>query len=276
MVSYPRRSPGPLRGRGGPCGRVAATVSRDGWPGCSPPTPASAPTSGRLAGRRSRWARRGSGLAAAAVAGAGRSDGHRPSACPARENCCAAAGVGLRAAAHPVVAVRLHPAVHDRYRTARGAGRPPRDALVAAASQHRAVDSSAGPAGSGAAPRGHQPPTGRPPLLATLGRDLRELQRCLPPRWPPIRSYPAPATPTPCWAGCNPTSLPIPLVRRTFRCDVVRCEPTTARSRCTAVMDRPGRSTCCARFYWVCSSTTRPSSRATFWSCVPISRPTRR
>ncbi len=82
------------------------------------------------------------------------------------------------------------------------------------------------------------------PLLATLGRDLRELQRSLPARRAD-RRMPAdrPSAPTPCSAGCSPTSPPTPSAPQGRHA----VAPTTARSRCTAATARPARSTCCAR-----------------------------
>ena len=99
------------------------------------------------------------------------------------------------------------------------------------------------------------------PLLATLGRDLRELQRSLPAD-PQHRRVPAAAatSPTPCWAGCSPTSPPTPFGRKAGHWPTA-----TGRCRCTAATARPARSTCCARCCSACSPTTRRWSRATSW-----------
>ena len=75
----------PIRG-GPPAGRAVRLLR-----------PAASATAGRLARRRSRRTRRRPAMAAAAVAGAGRQDGHRPSARAARQNRCPTAGVRCRA-----------------------------------------------------------------------------------------------------------------------------------------------------------------------------------
>ena len=112
------------------------------------------------------------------------------------------------------------------------------------------------------------------PLLATLGRDLRELQRGLPPDPQTDEYLPGPAdptAPTPCWAGCSPTSPPT-------RCGATggRCAPTTARCRCTAATAPRVKSTFSERFCSACSPTTRRSNPATSSSCARTSRPMRR
>ena len=109
------------------------------------------------------------------------------------------------------------------------------------------------------------------PLLATLGRDLRELQRSLPADRRPTNTSAATTAPTRCSAGCSPTSPPTPFGRKAGR-----CTPTTARCRCTAATARPGRSTSCARCCSACSPTTRRWNPATSSSCARTSRPTRR
>ena len=99
------------------------------------------------------------------------------------------------------------------------------------------------------------------PLLATLGRDLRELQRSLPANPHTDEFLPAAATGrTHCWAGCSPTSRPMRFGRK-----AVRWQRMTARCRCTAATARPGRSTCCARCCSACSPTTRRWNPATSW-----------
>ncbi len=55
------------------------------------------------------------------------------------------------------------------------------------------------------------------PLLATLGRDLRELQRGLPQTRRPTNTSAPTIAPRRCWAGCSPTSPP------------TRCDPTAER-----------------------------------------------
>ena len=81
-------------------------------------------------------------------------DGHRSTPHPPRENRCATGwGFGCRPAATADLAVRLHPAVTDRHRTARRIVRPPRPAPVAAAPQRRAL------VGARRRPRGGGAPT---------------------------------------------------------------------------------------------------------------------
>ena len=117
----------PIRG-GPPAGRAVRLLR-----------PAASATAGRLARRRSRRTRRRPAMAAAAVAGAGRQDGHRPSARAAHQNRCPTAGVRCRAA-RKAVAVRSYPTRRYRHRARRGTRRPPRRAPVAAPSQRGAVD----------------------------------------------------------------------------------------------------------------------------------------
>ena len=107
------------------------------------------------------------------------------------------------------------------------------------------------------------------PLLATLGRDLRELQRSLPAD-PQTDEYLGGRRPPRHAAG-----LAAVRHRRQRRsaARAGRCTPTTARSRCTAATARPARSTCCARCCSACSPTTRRWSRATSSSCARTSRP---
>ena len=99
------------------------------------------------------------------------------------------------------------------------------------------------------------------PLLATLGRDLRELQRRLPTagrdRPETSAAYGLPDT----LLGWLQSDLHANAVRPGTR----TLAPTTAPCRCTAVTARPARSTCCARCCSACSPTTRRSNRATFW-----------
>ena len=112
------------------------------------------------------------------------------------------------------------------------------------------------------------------PLLATLGRDLRELQRSLPTTSNPTNTslfWLVPTTaPTPCSAGCSPTSPPMP-----FGARAESTPERTARCRCTAATDPPARSTSFAKCCSDCSPTTRRSNPATSSSCAPTSRPTR-
>ena len=109
------------------------------------------------------------------------------------------------------------------------------------------------------------------PLLATLGRDLRELQRGLPADRRPTNISVPPPIPRRCSAGCNPTSPPTSFARR-----AALWRPKTARCRCTAATAPPARSTFCAKWCWASSRTTRPSNHATSSSCAPTSRPTHR
>ena len=109
------------------------------------------------------------------------------------------------------------------------------------------------------------------PLLATLGRDLRELQRSLPADRRPTNTSAATTAPTRCSAGCSPTSPPTRSGRKAGR-----TSPTTARCRCTAATAPPGRSTSSAKCCSACSPTTRRSNPATSSSCARTSRPTRR
>ena len=106
--------------------------------------------------------------------------------------------------------------------------------------------------------------TPRHPLLASLGRDVRELQT------PSCRSR-RPAAPTPttrcpstpgparCWGGCRPTSADDRAPAGESRAEPRR----TAASRCTRATGRTGRWRCCARWCSACWRPTPPSSRAT-------------
>ena len=99
------------------------------------------------------------------------------------------------------------------------------------------------------------------PLLATLGRDLRELQRGLPTDLQTDEYLPgATSAPTRCSAGCSPTSPPM-----WFGHKGARSRPMTAPCRYTAATARPARSMCCARCCSACCRTTRRWSRATSW-----------
>ena len=100
------------------------------------------------------------------------------------------------------------------------------------------------------------------PLLASLGRDARELRRVL-------DGIPAELVPTPerraghaaRLAPARPARQPRPVVRRAR--DPSARPPPTAACRCTPATARRGRSTCSARCWSGCSRTTRRSSRAT-------------
>ena len=99
------------------------------------------------------------------------------------------------------------------------------------------------------------------PLLASLGRDTRELRRLLAdvrrPRPPPTS-----ASPTPCSAGCSTTCAPTtPPPSRSAPAD--GSVTTTGACRCTRATAPTARSTCSARCWSGSSTTTRPSSRAT-------------
>ena len=106
------------------------------------------------------------------------------------------------------------------------------------------------------------------PLLATLGRDLRELQRSLPAE-PQTDECLGSAERPDTLLGWLQSDIAANAVRRDGR----QVPPTTARSRCTAATARLGRSTYCGRYCWGCSPTTPPSNRATSSSCAPTSRP---
>ncbi len=110
------------------------------------------------------------------------------------------------------------------------------------------------------------------PLLGSLGRDARELQRTLggsrrgragqhaPRRLRPRRTPGRPPCCDGCRTTCGATRSRTPRPGRP-----ASSAPTTARSRCTPATDRPVRSTCCGRCSSGCSRTTRRSSRATSW-----------
>jgi exodeoxyribonuclease V gamma subunit len=101
------------------------------------------------------------------------------------------------------------------------------------------------------------------PLLASLGRDSRELRRTLQgprPRATAFRSR----SRAPCWAGSSTTSGPT-TPRRPTSAPCAGPLATTAASRCTPATAPRARSTCSARCWSVFSRTTRPSSRATSW-----------
>ena len=106
------------------------------------------------------------------------------------------------------------------------------------------------------------------PLLAYLGRDVRELQLGL--RAPSLPRSSTSTTPPhqlrarrppPCCRDCRPTSppMPSPVPRPTARCST----PTTAACRCTPATARTARSRCCAKCWSGCSPTTPPCSRGT-------------
>ena len=99
------------------------------------------------------------------------------------------------------------------------------------------------------------------PLLATLGRDLRELQRSLPADPQTDEYLPSDDSPR--------HFARLVAVRHRRQCRSATRpharEPMTAPCRCTAVTARPVRSTCCARCCSACCKTTRRWSRATSW-----------
>ena len=109
------------------------------------------------------------------------------------------------------------------------------------------------------------------PLLASLGRDSRELRRTLAPLVE-VRGAPATGLETPApeqggdqtllSAGSSPTSAPTPSPTPT-PAPPASTTPTTGPCRFTRAMARPARSTCCARCWSGCCRTTRRSSRAT-------------
>ncbi len=155
-------------------------------PGCSRHMQRSARTAGRLAGRRltdgqaDRWTR---------ICPGSRNYGARwwpasVSSHPTSGTQRAWRGSARRhRPARTVVAVRAHPADEHRYRTAGRAGHAPRPASVAAAPERALWPAS--PPNRTTRARGAPGPdrshlAARHPLLATLGRDVRELQRALP------------------------------------------------------------------------------------------------
>lgn len=167
---------------------------------------------------------------------------------------------GRRTAAAADLAVRLHQAVLHRHRTARRPGRPSRGAPVAAAPTSNDLWTTLSDL-HGVIPRnediGHRV-VGHP-LLATLGRDLRELQRALPRASDEF--LPVSLTRTPCWAGCRPAYR-----HRQYRCTAGPFTFGTGPIGAGAQLSRsgsPGRraAQCCS----ACSPTTRPWNPATSW-----------
>ncbi|EUA92313.1 exodeoxyribonuclease V, gamma subunit [Mycobacterium ulcerans str. Harvey] len=98
------------------------------------------------------------------------------------------------------------------------------------------------------------------PLLATLGRDLRELQRGLPAD---------PATDEALGATTRPDTLlgwlQSDLAANQVGRKTERWSPATGPSRCTAATGPPVRSTCCVRSCSACSPMTRRWNLATSW-----------
>ena len=102
------------------------------------------------------------------------------------------------------------------------------------------------------------------PLLASLGRDARELRRSLDGAGFPSGDVVRVSSPSraPCSACCSTTCAPT--TRRPSRSGrAATTTRPTAASRCTPATAPRARSTSCARCWWACCRTTRPSSRAT-------------
>ena len=108
------------------------------------------------------------------------------------------------------------------------------------------------------------------PLLDTLGRDLREMQR----------SLPNGDTDEFVGAATRPDTL-LGWLQSDICANEVRPGSRQLRDDDRSVQIHschgpPDRSTCCARCCWACCTTTRRSNRATSSSCARTSRPTRR
>ena len=171
-----------VRARRPTCAAIAATRWPAGSPACSRRTPRSGRRSGRLArGRDDRRPGRplrrrpGAGSPRSGAPWSTRSAPRRPtSGTPTRSGGCAVDG---RRPARPALALRPHPAPGHRGRAARRARHPPRRPPVAA--PPRSTRSGRRwPTAPGPGPRRDHPGHLRVghPLLATLGRDVRELQ----------------------------------------------------------------------------------------------------
>ena len=102
------------------------------------------------------------------------------------------------------------------------------------------------------------------PLLASLGRDARELRRTLDGIPSDEVADPRRQPATRCSAGSSRTCAPTTR-RRTTSGPAASSPRPTAACRCTRATARRGRSTCSARCWSGCSRTTRPWSRATSW-----------
>jgi exodeoxyribonuclease V gamma subunit len=160
--------------------------------------------------------------------------------------------------------------------------------ILAALAEHREVHlwlphpspalwdriAAAGRTELGAGRRRNDPTRDEPrhPLLASLGRDSRELQVALAgvPATVADRHETGPDLP-PSTVGCRPISATTG--RPTAATSSIRAIAAFSSTPATA---RPGRSRCSARCCCGCSPTTRPCSRATSSSCARTSRPTRR
>ncbi len=250
--------------------RPAATRWPDGWRDCSRRTPSSvrpwSPTGARVATPTGPGARSTPTCAGRPSCGAGCSPAWAPRRPTSGTRTTAGAAARRRRRPRPAAAalpLRPHPAARHRGRAAAGPRRPARRAPLAAAGLPRAVARRSRPRRRRA--RCRAPPTPSAdlvghPLLASLGRDSRELRRALgdvPTVARRVRPRPCP---TRCSAGssttCAPTPPPAPTCARGDRSATGRCRSTPATAR-------PARSTCCARCWSACSRTTRPSSRAT-------------
>ena len=147
-----------------------------------------------------------------------------------------------------------------------GARRAPRRAPLAAAARRRRSGTTLRRARRRRRPRRRRP---RPtavghPLLASLGRDARELRRT--PRRPSTPTATPPRRPGGArhaarLAPARPARQPRPDRRRARRPSTRRRRPQPAGARLPR--RRPARSTCSARCWSGCSRTTRRSSRAT-------------
>ena len=276
LVPHAGNAPGSLR-RGSRGGNVAVAEGirwRAGSPGCSPRTRTSV---------RSCWP---TGWTANRVTSTpiwpgSRSCGERwrRSSPPiprtsATEDRRPAAG-GPDRPARAAVAVRAHPVgAHRRGATRRVVG-PSRPAPVVA----RIPATSCGGGLRRCAWR--RATTQRPsrcaahhPLLQTLGRDLRELQRSLPAdrATDEYLGVQAAATTSGTLLGWLQSDIAANVVGRR----AANWPTVTARCRCTAATARRGRSTCSVKCYSGCWKTTRRWSPATSWSCAPTSRRTPR
>src|SRR5262249_10952396 len=118
----------------------------------------------------------------------------------------------------------------------------------------------------------------RHPLLASFGRDARELQLVLGPVESEHVAVPEPPATLlgrlqrDLRADLAPARAPLPARRTRGRCSP---RPTTP-CRCTPAMAGRARSRSCATPSSTCWRTIRRSSRATSSSCAPTSRPSRR